>query len=229
MLAIWNRCGFSPTPRIVSWNKGSCVRGVHEATTTRFSPCSSICSRMRSCVSCEQVYRLCSAKATPGKPAAYSTTSGTFTTAPMLMPQWQIKTPTCGISPLTSRSSGQMRSSVNVPRALASSADTWAAAQEASITVSGMSLGSPNAPATNMPGRVVCAGCRMGGSAKPYSLSAIPNRSANSRVPSGGFSPTESTTRSNSSSTFLPSAVAYLTRRLPVPGASVTVLTMLRT
>ena len=36
--------GFSPAARMLSWNSGSCVRGVHEATTTRLSSCSLICS-----------------------------------------------------------------------------------------------------------------------------------------------------------------------------------------
>ena len=35
MLAISNRYGFRPASRSVSWNSGSWVRGVQEATTTR--------------------------------------------------------------------------------------------------------------------------------------------------------------------------------------------------
>ena len=39
--------GFRPASRSVSRKIGSCVRGVQEATTTRFSRCSAICSLMR--------------------------------------------------------------------------------------------------------------------------------------------------------------------------------------
>jgi len=46
----------------------------------------------------EQVYRLSSAYATFGKVFAYSTTSGTLTTPPMLTPQWHTNTPTLGPS-----------------------------------------------------------------------------------------------------------------------------------
>ncbi|NTU64978.1 MAG: cytochrome c, partial [Chloroflexi bacterium] len=47
------------------------------------------------------------------------------------------------------------------PRAGASRRDALAAAPEASMTVSGMSLGAANAPATKMPGRVVCVGAQL--------------------------------------------------------------------
>ena len=55
ILAISNRYGFNPASRIVSWNNGSWVRGVHEATITRFKLCSFIVSTIFVCVSAEQV------------------------------------------------------------------------------------------------------------------------------------------------------------------------------
>ena len=55
MLAISSRNGFNPASRSVSRKIGSCVRGVHEATTTRLSLCSAIMALMRSWLSSAQV------------------------------------------------------------------------------------------------------------------------------------------------------------------------------
>ena len=51
MLAISKRCGFNPAWRRASWNIGSCVSGVHEATTTLFKSNSLTCSIMWAIVS----------------------------------------------------------------------------------------------------------------------------------------------------------------------------------
>jgi hypothetical protein len=70
MLAISNSAGLSPAARRLSSNSGACVRGVHDETTTRFRPCSWMREVILAMLSCEQVYRLCSAWTTPGKPPA---------------------------------------------------------------------------------------------------------------------------------------------------------------
>ena len=139
----------------------------------------------------------------PAGSLAYSTTSGTLTTPPMLIPQWQTKTPMRGASSATSRSGGYDRlAAFRLPRASASSAEARAAAQLASITVSGMSFGSANAPATNTPGREVPAGWKSGdfGEAVLVQASHPAARPEPWRRPPTAAAPTDSTTRSNSSS-----------------------------
>src|ERR1019366_10541784 len=96
----------SPASRRVFRNRGSWVRGVQEATTTRFRWCSLILSLIASWVSLEHVERLFSTYTTLGSVLEYSTTEGTLTTPAMLVPQWQTKTPTRGSSPFTSLSGG---------------------------------------------------------------------------------------------------------------------------
>ena len=58
MLASSNRYRFSPASRIVSWKRGSWVRGVHAATTTRLSWFSWMASRINFWVSWLHVNRL---------------------------------------------------------------------------------------------------------------------------------------------------------------------------
>ena len=70
----------------------------------------------------------------------------------------------------------------------------------ACITVSGMSLGSWNAPPTNTPGRDVSSGCSSLVWAKPQRFSTTSIRSACSRSVALGSRPSESTIMSNSSS-----------------------------
>ncbi len=151
--------------------------------------------------SCEQVYRLCSACTTPGRLAAYSATAGTSRKPPMLDPQWQTKTPMRGSSALTSRSGGYATSRVQVQRAGATIAPAAAAAPLASTTDSGMSFGSRNGPTAKIPGRLVCSGWKGSVRQNPCSSSSTPSRRPNSRTPSAISIPTESTTKSNSSST----------------------------
>ncbi len=103
---------------------------------------------MRSWLSFEHVYRLFSAYTTFSRVLAYSTTLGTSTTPAMLLPQWQTKTPMRGGCPLTSVSGGYSLAAINEPRASFSNASTLAAAADACITVSGMSLGSVKGPPT---------------------------------------------------------------------------------
>ena len=98
MFAISKRYLLRPASRMVVRKRNSWVRGEQEATITLFRLYSLITCFIFSCVSCEQVKRLSSATTTLGRLFAYSFTSGTLTTAPMLTPQWQIKTPILGSS-----------------------------------------------------------------------------------------------------------------------------------
>ena len=67
MLAISNRYLFRPASRMVSWNRGSWVRGEHDATTTRLICFSLITSLMWVWLSWEQVNRLSSTCTTKGR------------------------------------------------------------------------------------------------------------------------------------------------------------------
>src|ERR1039457_1136299 len=139
--------GLSPASRQVFRNRASCVRGEQDATITRFRSWSRICCLIRSWVSFAQVYTLFSAYTTLSSVLTYSTTLGTSTTPAMLLPQWQTKTPIRGGCPLTSISGGYSLTVIREPLASLRSASTLAAAADACITVSGMSLGSVKGPA----------------------------------------------------------------------------------
>ena len=102
---------------MVSWNRGSWVRGEHDATTTRLILFSWITSFILSWVSWEQVNRLSSTCTTWGRLRAYSLTAGTSATPPILMPQLHTNTPTRGSCSETSSSGGSCRVRVKVPRA----------------------------------------------------------------------------------------------------------------
>ena len=147
------------------------------------------------------------AKTTLGSVLTYSTTSGTFTTPPMLMPQWHTKTPILGPVPRRSASAGSVLSVTSVSRAGARIPPAQAAAPLASMTVSGMSLGPAKAPQTKTPPRLVSTGFSSRVFAKPCSSSSMPRALASFAASFGGVSPTERTTMSNSSSTSLPSSV----------------------
>ena len=90
--------------------------------------------------------------------AAYSTTDGTLTVPPMLMPQWHTNTPTLGRLAKTSNSGGNSLILMSFPLSEAMVDVASAAAPLAWATDSGMSLGAPNAPLTNMPGLDVLKG-----------------------------------------------------------------------
>ena len=75
------------------------------------------------------------------------------------------------------------------------------------ITASGMSIGPRKAPLMKTPGRVVSIGLTGLVLQKPCGPSSTPNFCASSFAPAGGFSPTDSTTSSNSSSFTPPSVV----------------------
>ena len=106
ILAISNRYPFRPASLRVSMKRGSWVLGVQAATTTRFSPWRWISSLILPWLSWEQANSISSARTTFGRPSAYSLTSGTLTTPPMLMPQLQTNTPILGFLPSTSVSGG---------------------------------------------------------------------------------------------------------------------------
>ncbi len=78
-------------------NVGSCMRGEQEATMTRLSFSLVMSSLTRFWPGSEHMYVYSRETATPGSFEAYSTTAGTSTTEPMLMPQWQIYTPIFGL------------------------------------------------------------------------------------------------------------------------------------
>ena len=136
------------------------------------------------------------ANSTPGSVCAYCATPSTSITPAMLLPQWQMNTPTRGSSLLTSRSVGYSLSTVSVPRLSARPVITWAAAAEAWATESGMSLGSLNGPTTKTPLRLVSSGLNSCRSQKPWRLRAIPRWPAASCALRAGSSPAESTTMS---------------------------------
>ena len=220
MLAMSKKYWLIPPSRRVSRKRGSWVRGVQAATTTRLSPFSRIVSAICAAASVEQMKRPSSAWATLSRPFEYSTTEGMSTTRPMFAPQWQAKTPTLISSSDTSRSSGYTLSVSSLPLRDLRSAPARALAPLAVITDSGMSMGPWNAPLTNTPGRVVSMGFTGFVLQKPCSLSSMPNCSARCFTSAGGPSPTPSTTRSNSSS-FTPSlSVAYRIVTLFVSGIS---------
>src|SRR5210317_2608428 len=133
---------------MVSWKRGSWVRGEQAATTTRLRLFSSMASRIFSWVSWEQVNRLSEIYTTLGSDLAYSATAGTSATPPIFMPQLQTKTPTRGSSPATERSAGSSFTVVMVLRASTRGVAAAAAAALASITEMGMSLQSRKAPHT---------------------------------------------------------------------------------
>jgi hypothetical protein len=133
---------------MVSWNRGSWVRGVQAATTMRFSPFSRMTSAILSCTSWEQVNMLLAVKTTPGRVAAYSVTAATSTTPAMFEPQEQMKTPTRGGSPDTSRAAASSGRRDRAPRAAARSPPAQQAAALAATTDWGMSLGPSKAPQT---------------------------------------------------------------------------------
>ena len=180
-------------------------------------------------MSWEHVYRPSSTWMTPGSVQAYSATAGTSTTAPMLTPQWQTKTPIRGACPSTGISGTSWRDATIVPRAAPSSPLAQAAAADASATVSGMSFGPAKAPATKIPGTFVVSGARDEDRAKPKSSRPTPSRSAIARTSSGIRMPTESTTRSNVSDCASPDSVTCRSTRSCVTGSSMTRLTMERT
>src|SRR3989337_587684 len=98
------------TPRKV----GSWVLGEQAATTTRLMFWAFIASTISAWVLPAQEKRWLWVYTTLGRVRAYSTTAGTSTTPAMLLPQWQMKTPTRGsatsVIASTSRGSGQVRS-----------------------------------------------------------------------------------------------------------------------
>src|SRR4030042_1636922 len=143
---------------MVSWKVGSWVRGVQEATTTRFRLCSLMRSLIIPWASWEQAKRLFSTCSTKGRVLAYSRTASTSTTLAILMPQWQTKTPTRGTSWETSRSAKTGFFLARESRAADGSSLAAEAAAEASITDWGMSLGPWKAPQTKTPGRLVDTG-----------------------------------------------------------------------
>jgi len=109
-----------------------------------------------------------------GNVFAYSMTPGTFTTPPMLMPQWHTKTPMRGSWPETSISGGYSLGVASFPLSLATVAPARAAAPLPCATVSGMSLGDATAPLTKMPGTLVSSGPKVEVAANPCSLSLTP-------------------------------------------------------
>src|SRR5512137_1906798 len=77
-------------------NVGSCSLGEHEATTTLSTPPSLIALMISAWPRSEQVYLFSLATTTPGSFEASSLTLPQSTTAAILLPQWQTKTPTLG-------------------------------------------------------------------------------------------------------------------------------------
>ena len=90
------------------------------------------------------------------------------------------------------------------------SCETSAAALDASTTVSGMSLGSRKAPATNIPGTDVSVGQNSSVRQKLYSFNFMPSLLAVSLTPSGGVNPSESIAISNSSCSSSPVPSPYV-------------------
>ena len=204
MLAISKRYLLMPALSTVSWKSTSWVRGVQAATTIRFNLCSLMTWVIFSCVSWEQLKRFSSAKATPARVLAYSTTFETSRKPAILVPQQHTNTPILGGSPLTSISCGISLVFVKVP--LDSASVLAAAAAEAldSMTDWGISLGPSKVPQTNMPGLDVWTGSKLLVNACWYWSSSIPIFSARSRASSDTLKPTDRTTISNSSSTIIP-------------------------
>src|SRR4030043_154155 len=101
-------------------------------------------------------------------------TSGTFTTEPMLMPQWHTNTPILGSLPEMSFSLGYSFLVTSFPLSLESRAATCPAAPLACAIESGMSFGPENTPQTKIPGTDVSTGERSSASQKPNLLSWIP-------------------------------------------------------
>ena len=101
---------------------------------------------------------------------------------------------------VTSFSAGYTRSRVSLPRRDLSSWADSAPAALAVTTDSGMSRGPWKAPLMKIPGRVVSIGFTGFVLQNPCGPSSTPNFLANSFASAGGFSPTDNTTRSNSSS-----------------------------
>src|SRR4030043_495845 len=127
-------------------------------------------------------------------------TSGTFTTEPMLMPQWHTNTPILGSLPEMSFSLGYSFLVTSFPLSLESRAATCPAAPLACATESGMSFGPENAPQTYIPGTDVSTGVRSSVSQNPNLLSLIPMAFAIAPADSGGIAPADSTTMSKTSS-----------------------------
>ncbi len=222
MLPISNRKGFRPAEAQVARNRGSCVRGVQDATTTRFSLCSRIISLILSWVSDEQEYRFSSAYTTFGAFLMYSTTDGTSTVEPMLIPQWQTNTPIRGSCPLTSISATGSSDLTRVPRASASRVPAPEAAALACMTAVGMSIGPWKVPHTNTPGREVSTGALVVVAAKPCWFRSTPILLAVSIAFEEGRRPTDNTTMSNSSCLISPPSSLYriLTVCSELPGPS---------
>ena len=179
MFASSKRYGFNPASLHVVWKSGSCVLGVHDATTIRFKSCSLIISFSISWASLAHIYRLSAANTTFGSVFAYSATAGTSTTPPMLMPQWHTKTPTLGVSPI-SLSSGYVTSLTIVPRTEVSMACAIAAAPDACATEVGISFGSCNVPHTKTPGMFDSTGDSSAVATFPNRSSFIPDDSSSS-------------------------------------------------
>jgi len=120
----------------------------------------------------------------------------------------------------TFSSVGYFFSSTRLLRSDAIRPAAFAAAPDASITVSGISFGPEKEPQTYIPGWFVLIGENLEVSQNPNSLSFIPNLSASSLTPSFGSNPTDRTTILNSSSLILPSSLSYLINKLLVLGSS---------
>ena len=118
---------------------------------------------------------------------------------------------------------GSSPTAVRLPRREARIPSAQAAAPLASMTVSGMSFGPPNAPHTNTPSREVWTGFSRHVWQKPFSSSSMPRLFANRTVSYGGARPTARTTISNSSSTMPPSSRTYLINRFFVCWSSLMV------
>ena len=98
--------------------------------------------------------------------------------------------------------------------------DAFTAAPEAWATVSGMSLGDEKTPLTKTPALEVSKGVKILVEQYPYSFRSTPNFFPNSCISSEGSSPTESTTKLNTSSLSSPSSVLYTILRSLVMGSS---------
>ena len=131
----------------------------------------------------------------------------------MLMPQWQMKQPMRGAAPRTSMSGGYCFSVTSSPRESLRRLAASAAAALHWVTVSGMSFGPWNAPATKTPGRDVLRGANSLVAAKPCSFRSTPSRFAVSCALAGADRPDESTTRSNFSRESLPASSSYAISR----------------
>jgi hypothetical protein len=117
-------------------------------------------------VSWEQLNMFCSAKTTPGRFLANSTTAGTSTTPAILVPQQHTKTPMRVGSPLIFRSWGISAVLVNDQRASERRLPATPAAALESTTEEGMSFGTWQAPQTKIPGVSVSTGLKLAVSTK---------------------------------------------------------------